>query len=53
MLGDRLPKPGFAIRDLLEADARYEPLLERWKKTESDEALLKAMSDYEAANSVV
>ncbi|HCB97229.1 MAG TPA: sialate O-acetylesterase, partial [Verrucomicrobiales bacterium] len=36
-------------RDLLEADARYEPLLERWKKTESDEALLKAMSDYEAA----
>ena len=40
-------RPG--ARDLLEADARYEPLLERWKKTESDEALLKAMSDYEAA----
>ena len=36
-------------RDLLEADARYGPLLERWKKPESDEALLKAMSDYEAA----
>ena len=36
-------------RDLLEADARYEPLLERWKKTESDKALLKAMNDYEAA----
>ncbi len=36
-------------RDLLEADVRYQPLLERWAKTESDQTLLKAMSDYEQA----
>jgi sialate O-acetylesterase len=36
-------------RDLLEADSRYAPLLERWAKTESDEKLTGQMADYEKA----
>lgn len=36
-------------RDLLEADARYAPLLERWAKTEADEKLKTQIADYEKA----
>ena len=36
-------------RDILEADARYAPLLARWAKTEADEKLKEQIADYEKA----
>ena len=36
-------------RDLLETDARYAPLMERWKKTEANEKLKTQIADYEKA----